>query len=172
MAVYMMSLQRLASLRTPPRTATVRSPTGATGVPGVSGTEAVRATTESAGRRAGIVVPVACAQGSDEHPGPSASVERLLDMPTPQLMAEISECGQPGSKMLLALMYRLAAMETQLADRGSQEQGKGTEYTTPASTVNPRGLKPAAQAVASKSGLLVQVFLKNQSLRVTDGNNG
>ena len=99
-----------------------------------------------------------------QSPDLPASVEDLLQLPKSQLEALLSECDEPRSKALLALIYRLAVVEARLADLDARVH-------TPTAPAPRPGRTDGVQdwiIDASKSDLLEQVFRKNLLLRRLD----
>lgn len=90
----------------------------------------------------------------------AASVEELLHLPRAQVGTLLAECGETTSKVLLALIYRLAAVEGELNDLAAKVRG-GVRALQSAvmSAPSPRG------APLDKSEVLEQLFHKNLSLR-------
>lgn len=75
-----------------------------------------------------------------------------------------SECNEPGKKVLLTLLYRLAAIEAQLADLGVQARG----ISPPSPGLSDVHDAHMEVGDAGKSGLLEQVFRNNLLLRRMD----
>ena len=93
----------------------------------------------------------------------TASADHLLSLSPSQLAALLAGPSDSGSKVLLAIIYRLATIEQQLDDLGSCLRGRsvGRSNPTPANVV---------QRVVGDAGtaeVLEQVFRKNLSLRET-----
>jgi hypothetical protein len=90
------------------------------------------------------------------------TIEELLHLPRTQVGALLAACNDPTRKVLLALIYRLAAVEDELRDVAGRVRSGGARVLQPATFRPP----PAAfDPQDGKSGLLEQVFHKNQSLR-------
>lgn len=94
----------------------------------------------------------------------STTAEQLLEMSTTQLRALLCQCSEPGNKVMLAMMYRLAVIEQQLAELGRRPTSGVARpaqlMATPEFTGRFHG--------TSKSELLEQLFRKNLSLRESD----
>ncbi len=96
--------------------------------------------------------------GSAEVP---STVAELLSRSGPELEAFLAECGQPVSTVLIALIFRLGAIETQLARLSASARAPGTTLARPGRSDNS---SPEADGM-SKNALLDQVFRKNMALR-------
>ncbi len=81
-----------------------------------------------------------------------------------QLGGLLSESNEPGNKALLTLVYRLAAIEAQLADLGVQARG----ISPPSPSLSDAHDVHREVGDAGKSGLLEQVFRNNLLLRRMD----
>ncbi len=95
------------------------------------------------------------AMGNAEFP---SSVAELLSRSGPELDEFLAECGQPVSRVLIALIYRLGAIETQLARLNASRRAPGTTLARPGRSDN-------SSPEASKNALLDEVFRKNMALR-------
>lgn len=92
----------------------------------------------------------------------SASVEELLHLPREQVSALLADCGETTSKVLLALIYRLSAVEGELNELAARLRGTGgVRALQSALAHSPR---PRA-AAGEKSEVLEQLFHKNLKLR-------
>ncbi len=90
-----------------------------------------------------------------------SSVAEILSRSGPELDEFLAGCGQPVSGVLIGLIYRLGAIETQLARMSARRRG-------PATTSAHRGRSDHSSPEAdgrSKNALLDQVFRKNMALR-------
>ena len=119
----------------------------------------------------GHTVPAASADPSVGTASPNRTSRRpapvlvagLLDLSPPQLWQLVAKEHEPTNKLLLAVMYRLAVVDTRLADLNAYLRGGvSTKRRRPKGHGN-TGWK--AQP-ASKSELLEKVFRKNLLLRV------
>ena len=156
MATYLISLQRLARSRGLLRHKKTASQEPSVGV--------------FTGRDVGNTVPAASADASvgtaspirtSRRPAP-VLVDGLLDLSPPQLWQLVAKEHEPTNKLLLAVMYRLAVVDTRLADLNAHLRGGvSTKRRRPKGHGN-TGWK--AQP-ASKSELLEKVFRKNLLLR-------
>ena len=156
MATYFVSLERLARSRGSLQHHETASQERAVGVitdRGVGNT--VRAA--SADARAGIASPDRTPRRREP-----VSAAELLDLPPPQLWQLVAEEHEPTSRLLLAVMYRLAVVDTQLADLNAHLRG-GISTKRP----RPKGGGNTGRKTqpASKSELLEKVFRKNLLLR-------
>ena len=98
------------------------------------------------------------AMGRAEFP---LSVAELLSRSGPELDAFLAECGQSVSRVLIALIYRLGAIETQLARLSASRRAPGMTLVH-----SGRSEKSSPEADGmSKNALLDQVFRKNMALR-------
>lgn len=86
----------------------------------------------------------------------------LLDLSPPQLWQLIAEEHEPTSRLLLAVMYRLAVVDSQLADLNAYIRGGTTTKPPRPKRDEDTGWKAHT---ASKSELLEDVFRKNLLLR-------
>ena len=89
---------------------------------------------------------------------PSSSVEGLLSLPRSELLALLSDYGESGSKVLLALVYKLASLEAQLSDLRARVRKGPTSKAGPTYQVQ-------AEMQSDLVDVLEQVFRKNLSLR-------
>lgn len=151
MAVYLVSLRRLGGWCGP-------RPTHET-----SGSDAKRGRLPYTlkGEASGEVDEPSGVVRVGEGSGLSSSIQSLLNLPESKIEASLRECGESGSKLLLALIYRLAAVETQLADLSTCVRGQ----TPPPSKPDSTHVIQEHVHDAGKSDLLQQVFRKNLSLR-------
>ncbi len=91
------------------------------------------------------------------------SLEDLLSSPTSELKEYLSESGASSAKVLLKLVYSLAALKAEIADlRAHVGRGVAAPGTadTPVSDHPPTG--------SEKSDVLEQVFRQNMSLKDMD----
>ena len=89
-----------------------------------------------------------------------SAVESLLSLPRTQVVTLLSSCDETTRKMVLAMIYRMAALEDELKRVSARVRSAG------ARAVQSAVMKPApATAASDKSGLLEQLFQKNVSLR-------
>jgi len=98
-----------------------------------------------------------------ELPLPLASADHLLGLSPSQLAAYVAQPGGSGSKVLLAIMYRLATIERQMDDLGSYLRGRSAGCSFPAAAA----VVQTVVGGADKAEVLEQVFRKNLSLRGT-----
>ena len=156
MATYLISLERLAKSRGSLQHKKIASQEPSEGMlrgRGVGNT--VRAA--SADARVGMASPDRTPRRREP-----VIVAELLDLSPPQLWQLVAEEHEPTNRLLLAVMYRLAVVDTQLAGlNASLRGGIPTERPRPRGHGN-TGWK--AQS-ASKSELLEKVFRKNLLLR-------
>jgi len=91
----------------------------------------------------------------------AASVEELLRLPREQVKALLADCRESSSKVLLALIYRLSAVESELQDLAAKVRSSGGRALQAAMMV------PAVPVAGGggKTELLEKVFQKNLSLR-------
>ncbi len=89
------------------------------------------------------------------------SVAESLSRSGPELDECLAECGQPVSRVLIALIYRLGAIETQLARLSASRRASGATLAHPGRSDSS---SPEADGM-SKNALLDQVFRKNMALR-------
>ena len=148
MAVYHLSLKTLARSR-------ARQPNAPDRSPATSGTGVEETNEGDPPTRIKSQTPPGT--GNAEFP---SSVAEILSRSGSQLDEFLVECGQPVSGVLIALIYRLGAMETQLA-RLSASGRLGTTLAYPGRSDN---LRPEADAM-SKNALLDQVFRNNMAPR-------
>lgn len=89
----------------------------------------------------------------------------LLHVSESELDSLVAECSQPVRKVLLALMFKLGFLESQVARLGASAPTKG------AMLLQPGGSRKWAGKLGdtSKSELLEQVFRNNLSLRERSG---
>ena len=156
MATYFVSLERLARSRGLLRHKKTASQEPSVGVfTGRDVGNTVRAA--SADASVGIASPDRTPRGREP-----AIVAELLDLPPPQLWQLVAEEHEPTSRLLLAVMYRLAVVDTRLADLNAHLRG-GTSTKPP----RPKGDEDTGWKAhsASKSELLEDVFRKNLLLR-------
>lgn len=87
--------------------------------------------------------------------------DQLLSLTSAQLAPLLAEPSESGSRVLLAVIYRLATIEQQLDDLGSYLRGgsAGRSFSAPTGVVQPVG------GDEGKADVLEQVFRKNVSLR-------
>ena len=149
MAVYHLSLKTLARSRERQPNARDRSP--ATSGEGVEETNGADPPTRMESQ-------TPSAMGNAEFP---SSVAEILSRSGPELDEFLAECSQPVSRVLIALIYRLGAIETQLARLSASRRAPGTISAHPGPSVH---LSPEADGM-SKNALLDQVFRKNMALR-------
>ncbi len=109
----------------------------------------------------GRVTAAAVSRLSGADAGTDASAGEITGGGKSQADAPVSESGEFGSKAMLALIYRLGAIEAQLAEWPARLGGVSAAVPTPAA------VHPSHHGVrhASTSQLLEQVFHKNLSLR-------
>lgn len=93
-----------------------------------------------------------------------ASIEELLHLSESELEEFFTEWNLPASKVLFALIYRLASHEAQLTRLSS---GTHSKYVT-SSDVNRDKRTYKEGDTTSKVDVLEQVFRKNLSLRAMD----
>ena len=93
-----------------------------------------------------------------------ASIEELLRLSEPELEEFFTEWSMPASKVLFALIYRLASHEAQLTRLSSGTHSKNV--TSPDVIRDKRTYKEGD--TTSKVDVLEQVFRKNLSLRAMD----
>jgi len=91
----------------------------------------------------------------------ACTVEELLHLPRTQVGALLETCGEPTRKVMLAMIYRLAALEDELRGVSAKVRSSGKRAVQSASFRTPS--PPIADG--DKTGLLEQVFQKNVSLR-------
>ncbi len=156
MATYLISLERLAKSRRllqHKETASQGPSVGVLAEKDVVNT--VRAASADAS------VGTASPNRTPRRPAP-VLVDGLLDLSPPQLWQLVAKEHEPTNKLLLAVMYRLAVVDTRLADLNAHLRGGvSTKRRRPKEHAN-TGWK--AQS-ASKSELLEKVFRKNLLLR-------
>ncbi len=154
MAVYHLSLKTLARFKERQRNAQDRSP-------GSSGTRVDETNEADPPTRMESQTP--SAMGNAALP---SSVAELLSRSGPELDEFLAECGQPVSRVLIALIYRLGAIETQLARLSASRHAPRTTRAGPGRCKDSSPEATAAGTAAmSKSALLDQVFRKNLALR-------
>ncbi len=109
----------------------------------------------------GRVTAAAVSRLSGADAGTDSSTGKTTGGGESQADAPISESGDFGSKAMLALIYRLGAIEAQLAELTARLGGVSAAVPTPAVVhSSPLGVRPGGT-----SQLLDQVFHKNLSLR-------
>ncbi len=155
MAVHLVSLERLEGARARRlQRETARDPAGLepSSVANPTGDE-----TTNGGRVTAAAVP----RLSGVDTGTDSSAGKTAGGGESQADAPISESGEFGSKAMLALIYRLGAIEAQLAELTARLGGVGGAVLTPAA------VHPSHHEVghAGSSQRLEQVFHKNLSLR-------
>ncbi len=155
MAVHVVSLERLEGARArrlQREAAPDRAGLGPSSVVNPAGNE-----TTDVGRVTAAAVPRL--SGADV--GTDSSAGKTTGDGESQADAPISESGEFGSKAMLALIYRLGAIEAQLAELTARLGGVSAAVPTPAA------VHPGYHGVrhAGTSQLLEQVFHKNLSLR-------
>ncbi len=91
----------------------------------------------------------------------ACTVEELLHLPRTQVGALLEACGEPTRKVMLAMIYRLAALEDELRGVSAKVRSSGKRAVQSATFRTPS--PPIADG--DKTGLLEQVFQKNVSLR-------
>ncbi len=149
MAVYHLSLKTLARSKE-------RQPNAQDRSPAPSGTGVDEANEADPPTR--MESQTLSAMGNAEFP---SSVAEILSRSGPELDEFLAECGQPVSRVLIALIYRLGAIETQLARLSASRRTPGTTLAHPGRTDNS---SPEEDGM-SKNALLEQVFRKNMALR-------
>jgi hypothetical protein len=100
---------------------------------------------------------------ADEEAASVASADPLLSLSPSGLAAFLAEPREFGSKVLLAIIYRLATIEQQMDDLGSYLRGRSIQHSYPA----PANVVPPVIGDGGKAEVLEQVFRKNLSLRET-----
>ncbi len=160
MAVYLISLRRLEGIHARRSRQYKALPAGAREQPSTLH-EAVAETRTWESVRAPAVPAT---KRIAESPGAAGPTEEWLRLPKSQIEALLSESGELGSKALLALIYRLSSVESQLAELRAQIR----DAVAPAPTSERVHSGPQAMQDASKAELLEQVFRKNVALRSTD----
>lgn len=157
MAIYLVSLPRLARLREGRVSREAARPNPAGRQPSAEHEGAAEKATENPIDVSAVALP----PSPGGSPGLERSLEDLLRLPKSQIKALLSECGESGSRALLALICRLASIESHLADLSAHVRGMAV-LSPP-----PMGAHTDCEDVpdASKSELLEQVFRKNLLLR-------
>ncbi len=158
MAVYLVSLERLARMRA--RSALCRmEPENAAATERVSTSDALAATL---GQEAVTEPAPSYTRRAQESSGSStSSPEELLNLSKSQIETLLSGWDELGRRAFLALIHRLASVESQLADL--RVRGTPPSRSAPVSPIGKENIHEASQ-----SELLEQVFRKNLSLRMMD----
>ncbi len=160
MAVYLVSLERLARMRA--RSALCRmEPQNAAATEPISASDAVVATL---GKEAVTEPAPSYTRRAQESSGSStSSPEELLNLSKSQIETLLSGWDELGRRAFLALIHRLASVELQLADLRARVRGTPPSPSVPVSPIGKENIHEASQ-----SELLEQVFRKNRSLRKMD----
>ena len=93
----------------------------------------------------------------------TSSPEELLNLSKSQIETLLSGWDELGRRAFLALIHRLASVESQLADLRVRVRGAPPSPSAPVSLIGKENIHEASQ-----SELLEQVFRKNLSLRMMD----
>ena len=156
MSVYAVPLQVLARLRRGSKHELAGSPVDEPDRSTVFDPKATPASTTQEAEAAREVC-------SEEGVLAASADDHLLSLSSAQLATLLAEPSESGSRVLLAVIYRLATIEQQLDDLGSYLRGRseGRSFPTPADVVQP------IVGDTGKAEVLEQVFRKNLSLRET-----
>ena len=149
MAVHHLSLEKLARFR-------ASRPHAQNRRPATSGTGVEETDEEAPPTRMKSQTPPAT--GNAESP---SSVAEILSRSGPELDEFLAERGQPVGTVLIALIYRLGAIETQLARLCASRSAPSTKVAHSGRSGN---LRPDADGTG-KNALLDQVFRNNMALR-------
>ncbi len=146
MSVYALSLQTLARLRSRRSASTDPRPE-----PGITDSQDAVPATRSEGESPSLL------GGAEARP----SLAELGNLSGRELDAFVAECREPVRRVLLALVYQLGSIETQVARLSAGMSTAGVTVAQAGSSKN-----SLAKVVGmSKSKLLDQVFQKNLALR-------